>query len=172
MHGQSVGLDSKSVVFGFERVAQSVKMRSSRRMQGECSTRSCAEGSWRSDPSEGDGRGNGCRALNSRSTSSIPLAAAGVARFIAASWRSANELQRRARHQHLSVPLAQGKKYAWVSSKENVEPKRRAEFGWLRRTNLKGARAWAIKTKKACGTCGRVASRAWLVASSVPGVER
>ena len=38
-----------------------------------------------------------------------------------------------------------GTKYLWLSSKENVHPKRRAEFRFLRGSDLKTARAWAIK---------------------------
>jgi transposase len=38
-----------------------------------------------------------------------------------------------------------GTKYLWISSKENVHPKRRAEFRFLRGSDLKTARAWAIK---------------------------
>jgi transposase len=36
-------------------------------------------------------------------------------------------------------------KYLWIASKENVHPKRRAEFRSLRGSDLKTARAWAIK---------------------------
>ena len=38
-----------------------------------------------------------------------------------------------------------GTKYLWITSKENVHPKRRAEFRFLRGSVLKTARAWAIK---------------------------
>ncbi|MFM8952376.1 MAG: transposase [Planctomycetaceae bacterium] len=38
-----------------------------------------------------------------------------------------------------------GTKYLWISSKENVHPKRRAEFRFLRGSDLKTTRAWAIK---------------------------
>lgn len=38
-----------------------------------------------------------------------------------------------------------GTKYLWITSKENVHPKRRAEFRFLRGSDLKTARAWAIK---------------------------
>ena len=36
-------------------------------------------------------------------------------------------------------------KYLWITSKENVPPKRRAELRELRESDLKTARAWAIK---------------------------
>ncbi|MFM8702721.1 MAG: transposase [Planctomycetia bacterium] len=36
-------------------------------------------------------------------------------------------------------------KYLWIASKENVHPKRRAEFRFLRGSDLKTARAWVIK---------------------------
>jgi transposase len=36
-------------------------------------------------------------------------------------------------------------KYLWITSKENAHPKRRAEFRFLRGSDLKTARAWAIK---------------------------
>jgi transposase len=36
-------------------------------------------------------------------------------------------------------------KYLWIASRENVPPKRRAELRELRATDLKTARAWAIK---------------------------
>ena len=39
----------------------------------------------------------------------------------------------------------EGTKYLWISSKENVHPKRRAESRLLRGSDLKTARAWAIK---------------------------
>jgi len=38
-----------------------------------------------------------------------------------------------------------GTKYLWISSKENVHPKRQAEFRFLRGSDLKTGRAWGIK---------------------------
>ena len=38
-----------------------------------------------------------------------------------------------------------GTKYLWISSKENVHPKRQAEFRVLRGSDLRAARAWGIK---------------------------
>ncbi len=38
-----------------------------------------------------------------------------------------------------------GTKHLWISSKGNVHPRRRAEFGFLRGSDLETARAWAIK---------------------------
>ena len=56
------------------------------------------------------------------------------------------------------IDLLQGTKYLWLFAEENTPEKMAERFGWIRESNLKTARAWAIK--EALRGCGAINARA------------